>query len=62
MGRGEGGGGGDGAGVWQRRLRDPVAVPDVTEDGEDSSCRRSDPMVLIETASTVDSQATEVMI
>jgi len=64
MGGGEGGGGGDGAGVWQRqrRLRDPVAVAAVTEDGEELSCRRSDQMVLIETASTVDSQATEVMI
>jgi hypothetical protein len=34
----------------------------VTEDGEEESCRRSDQMVLIETASAVDSQATEVMI
>ena len=59
MGGGEGGG--DGVGVWQRRLRDSVAVAAVTEDGEES-CRRSDQMVLIETASAVDSQATEVMI
>lgn len=63
MGGGEGGDGvdGAGAGVWQRRLRDSVAAA-VTEDGEEESCRRSDQMVLIETASAVDSQATEVMI
>ena len=64
MGGGEGGGegGGDGVGVWQMRLRDSVGVAAVAEDGEESSCRRSDQMVLIETASAVDSQATEVMI
>ena len=63
MGGGEGGGGGDGAGagVWQTRLRDSVAEA-VTEEGEEEECRRSDQMVLIETASAVDSQATEVMI
>ena len=60
MGGGEGGG--DGVGVWQMRLRDSVGVAALAEDGEESSCRRSDQMVLIETASAVDSQATEVMI
>jgi len=56
-------GGGDTAGVWQRRLRDAVAVAAVTADGEQSSsCGRSDRMMVVETASAVDSQATEVMI
>ncbi len=60
---GVGGGGGDTAGVWQRRLRDAVAVAAVTADGEQSSsCGRSDRMMVVETASAVDSQATEVMI
>jgi hypothetical protein len=44
-------------------LRDALVVAAVAEDGEESSsCGRSDPMMLAETASAIDSQATELII
>ena len=62
-GGGGGGEGGDGVGIWQRRLRDALVVAGVAGDGEEtSSCGRSDAMMLVETASAIDSQATELMI
>ena len=59
-GAGAGAGAGvDGAGVGdgQRRLRDAVAAKG---DGEESSCSKSDQLLVVETASAVDSQVTEV--
>jgi hypothetical protein len=59
---GGGGNGGNGAGIWQRQLQDALVVAVVAEDGEESSsCGRSDPMIA-ETASAIDSQATELII
>ena len=53
------GAGADGpeAGDGQRRLRDAVAAKG---DGEESSCSKSDQLLVVETASAVDSQVTEV--
>ncbi|KAH9958989.1 hypothetical protein BC827DRAFT_1216967 [Russula dissimulans] len=57
------GSGGGGDEDRDGRLRDAVAVAAVTENGESSSsCSNLDQMVVAETASAVDSQATEVII
>ena len=60
------GGGGDRApapappGQGQRRLRDAVAALAGKADGEEStSCSKSDQLMVVETASAVDSQVTE---